>query len=493
MWKKLREIYKDNIKRQFNYLKLNRTIMLLFFLSTIFFLLQHKTFLSWDFSAYLINAKYLFHGEDYFEVYRAPLISVLLGIFLFLGNIGPYVYIVFVSSVFFISTIKLADSIHTNYLQKKRISKEITRIFFYLLVLTPFTLLFGLTEGTELLGLAFFQLFIAYLILDKPSGQYLGLAFLSRYNFLIFGIFLLINKDYKKVLKNLSLFIITILPWLIFNKYKWGNLFTSIVDSYYLNILSRQGMIERFNFLNIINPIGYLLPLLIIGLFAILISKEFKQKTTLLFIAIYGMLIFELYKIPFKIDRYAFNMITPIAFFSLIGIFWIVKNNKNIKKYILVLLFSIFITTIIILLASQINTNQSNKIFYESSEIIRSNGLLECKIVSNYWVPVNYYIGNVFFLENIDYSIKNNESVLIFKGYTTLDDRFNMSDIDKYYHLIEEEKWVLLGKESLNNETCAKRHGLDKPLVVNPCIIISTRFSQNKLRETIYNACIWIN
>src|SRR3989344_5483964 len=89
----------------------NILLTILFLISTIFFISQHYLDLSWDFSAYVINAKFFFYGGDYYEVYRAPLISIFLGIFLILSKFGEYLYILFVCVLFFYSNIRLSKTL----------------------------------------------------------------------------------------------------------------------------------------------------------------------------------------------------------------------------------------------------------------------------------------------------------------------------------------------------------------------------------------------
>lgn len=484
---------KDICKNLFHFYKSNRILILLFFLSTTFFLIQHWLVLSWDFSAYLINAKYFFQEGDYFEVYRAPLVSILLGIFLFFGRIAEYVYIIFVSGIFFVSVIRLSDATYERYLKKSFANKETVRMFFYLFLLTPFLLTYGLIEGTELLGLSLFQLFLAGILLNKTCGHYLGLAFLTRYNFMIFGFFILFNRDYKKILKNIITFLLTISPWLIYNRYKWGNFLASFIDSYYLNVLSRHGVVEPFSFLSLIQPIGYLLPFLILGCISIFFKKEWKNKASLLFLLTFIMLLLEVSNIPFKLARYMFNMITPIAFFSVIGMEQIIKRWPRKKDIFIGVFIFLFLISAILVITYDVEINKVNKVFHEAAIEIKSYGFENCKIVSNYWVPVNYYSGNVFYLNDLDYSIYLNESVLLFKGYITFDDTFNISDINKYNRLIDKENWVLLGKENLTNQTCAKKHSWDKPMTSEHCEIISNMFSWTGLNKNIGQLCLLVN
>jgi len=80
---------KEIIEKTKIFIKENFLLASLFILSTLFFLIQHYFIFSWDFAAYLMNAKYLFYGGEYFEVYRAPIISLILGPLLIFCKFAP--------------------------------------------------------------------------------------------------------------------------------------------------------------------------------------------------------------------------------------------------------------------------------------------------------------------------------------------------------------------------------------------------------------------
>ncbi|MCA9485758.1 MAG: hypothetical protein KC506_02855, partial [Nanoarchaeota archaeon] len=181
-------------------------IIITFLIATTFFLLQHHWDLDWDFSSYVINANYHFHGGDYVEIYRAPLASLILGPLLFLGKTGEFFYVVLVSVLFLISNLHLGKTLHSKYFKKFRLTEREFQIIFYLLSLNGFTIYFGTLVGTELLSLAFFELFLSFLLREKYSGQFLALAVLTRYNFLIFAPLMFLNKNIKKILINFALF-----------------------------------------------------------------------------------------------------------------------------------------------------------------------------------------------------------------------------------------------------------------------------------------------
>jgi len=131
----------------------NKLTIALFFFATAFFLYQHSLGIAWDFASYSLNAEYIFFGGDYFEWFRAPLASFLIGLFTFFILplwVAEYLYIIFVSTLFLYSCLRFCKSF--------KLKPEL----FYILILNPFTILVGLAVGTELLTLSFLMLFLSW-------------------------------------------------------------------------------------------------------------------------------------------------------------------------------------------------------------------------------------------------------------------------------------------------------------------------------------------
>ena len=486
-----------------NFFLENPLVTILFVFATTFFLVQHYFDFSWDFAAYLINAKYLFYGGNYFEVYRAPMISLILAPLLLFGKAAPYLYIFLVSCLFLYSTKKLSDALYEKHFTKFNITKKTILFLFYFFSLNIFTLTFGLVVGTELLALSFFQLFLAYFILNKNSGHWLALAFLSRYNFFIFVPFLFLNKSLKKILKNLSLFFIVTFPWLLFNKIHWGNFFTSIADAFYLNVFSRLDRFQPFHFSSLFVITNWFLPFFIIGLLVPVIllirSRDWKissYKYEILFAIILVLFFYDIYTIPFKVIRYMFNMSLPIAFFSTLGTIFIIKNlhKENLKKTFTIVLMVGFFVSLVILCQQSFKIDNSDKMYLDAANGIEELGLTECQVLSPHWVPVNYYTGNVrFFPYTIQESINKNEIALIFYNYPTMDDLFDKSSIDNYSQLMKTETYVIIANENITTKNCIKNQGYSTPMVSNPCENLSKKFHSEFISSTFYKTCRIIN
>jgi hypothetical protein len=457
---------------------------------------------SWDFVSYIANAKYLFYEGSYFEVYRAPIVSLILAIFLWMGKIAEYLFIIIVSLIHLYSIIQLSDSLYDKYLFRYKLKKETVRFLFYLFSLSPFVLSYGLSIGTELLALSFFQLFLANFIEDKNSGAYLALAVLTRYNFLLFFPFLFFNKKIKKILLNLGSFLIVLFPWFLFNFLKFGNWFTSIVDSYFLNIVSRQDAVQPFNFSALLYVISWLLPFLIIGL-GFFLSNLIKEKKKVLdfryeflFLIISLLFLWDFYHTPFKIARYTFNLSLPIAFFCVLGAIYLLKKMKT-KEFrqsilLILLLFSIIISLFV--LAFYYNQRGIDDIYRDAAEDLKELNLQGCKTLSPHWVPINYYLEQSSLLTyDIGIAIYNKEIVVIFQNYPTMDDEYDIERLESYNQLKNTEDYIIFGKENITSDDCKKWQGFDSSMISDQCIVISSMFKNIGLDKFASKMCNLVN
>jgi hypothetical protein len=482
------ESIKEHIKK--NYLAFS-----LYVLITTYFLFQHYAFLSWDFSAYVLNARYLFYGGSYFELYRAPLMPILIGFFMIFGSIGEYIYIFFSSTLFYISIFKLSKLLKRNFFSEKS-NESVLFFFLYFLINGTFVYRYGTLVGTELLSLSFFILFLTYFLEDKYSGHFLALAFLTRYNFVFFLPLIILRKDYKKIIMDFVLFFICAFPWFLWNFVNYGNWFSSFIDSYFLNVYSRQHIIEPFNWMYFLNVFGWKLPLFMIGLFVlgyILFNKKRAKpkKIIIIFVITFIIIFYDVYSTPFKVERYLFNFILPIAVFSLFGLLFLINRFKIPMKVVI----SVFLILFLISLSGNIIFTKksigSREVFSNTAEVIKQEGILHCNIRSSIWVPVSYYTENVYFLDvGIEEAIKRGNIVLIFKGVSTIDDRFTVDEIKIYEPFYENDRIILFG----DKENCTQKfepfnfahHG-------DLCWVLSSKFKGEKLNKIVFNICEIIN
>jgi len=431
---------------------LNFLLVFLWIFSTAFFIWQHSTGLSWDFMSYTLNAKYFLSQGAYFEWYRPPLTSFLIGIFSVFGwKIAEYFFIISVSSLYFFSSIKLAE--------KFNINKEI----FYALSITPFLLINSMYVGTELLSFALLQLFIAY-IGDKKAPFFLALATLTRYNLITFFPLLLLSKNLKKFFRDTIIFIGLWLPWLVFNFISTGNPIASLMDSYALNIKFRGYMTMPFDFSHLLMVIGFLSPFFIVGIYYALKGQIEKKKLDIPFLTMFfviALTIFSYAKIPFKTSRYLFDLTLPAAYFSVISICKI-KSEQIKKGIVYILIISSIISVYIIAADTSTLVKLENPSNYTGILPEISPYVKNCALASNAWVHLNYLYKitteSAPSAEILDYKINQGYRVLLFKHITEPSYTFDREFIKKFQILKENERYILLGKEDL----CADAKKADK-------------------------------
>ncbi len=392
-------------KKVKNWILENKYLLLVFLITTIFFIVHRFLIYSWDYSVYVLNAKHFFNNGFYFEILRPPLVPIIIGI---LGGIFGYfladiLFVILVSFLFFSAT----------YLLTKEL--KINTLLFYVLLLTPTTLAYGLFAGTELLFLALILFAIYFLIKDNYwAGALLGLAALTRYTGIILGILILFLKSTKKKVIAALLFLLAFIPWFIYNKINYGNFFTSIADQYYQNITYRQEIIQTPQIAHILQQMSVILAIIFILGVIYLFIKSFKQKIKLDIFkkiepkhkkAIFIILLISVYTIynylttPLKDQRYLFLLVLFFSVFFYCFFLFLysnlqVKCQKIIAKKLPLISLAIFIVTVLaILLVFKITVNNATdrSFFYDTIEIYKDQDLPNCVVYSNYWVYVNEY------------------------------------------------------------------------------------------------------
>lgn len=406
-------------------LKENVLILVVFVFSTIFFIYQHTTGISWDFASYVLNAKYIFNKGTYFEWFRPPLTPFIIGIFSLFGwKIAEYLYIIFASGLFFFSSIKFSE--------KNKIQKEL----FYIISLSFFTLNNGLNVGTELLSLSLLQLFLAYIDVSK-SGLFVGLSILVRYNNIIYAPLLLFQKDTKKILISFAILAMVFLPWFFFNFYKTGDPFTSLVDLYMMNIRFRGEYRQSPNLKHIIEVTNVFTPLMILGLIYKIKKNDKNSRIIFLFLLLTLM---SYFMTPFKNSRYLFNIILPTAYFSCI-IF-----KKNIRGAILLLIFGINVILSVY--------------FFQPLESIDmfKNAVKEldrCETKSNAWIVLEYLgfeSSSSPWDHQVSEIINNGTRLLFFYSINDPDYVHNETFINQFNIINKTGSYLLLGLPSVCNK-----------------------------------------
>jgi len=325
-------------------------------LSAVFFaslaVFIHYRYLFWDFCAYKLSGEYLLGiSGRYFEVFRPPLTPVLLTAF---GTAGYFV----------LAEILLAIAA---FLVSKRLSLD--PLIFYFLVQAPAVVVFSVTEGSEVLALAFGLLALAFY--DSPlAGAFLGLAFLTRYSMVLYALPLLYLARYhyrsrpRLFVHQILAFLLVVAPWLAYNYVNLGNPLASMLDFTFLNGPARSYMWHWPD----LSFIFVLLPTLLLA-----VPTSRKQGVwwilAVVILAVY-------FTTPFRALRYVIPAVPLLA----------VPAAENVQRSGARRSLTIFIVVVSILGALVIAGNVEGIDPHPFVSAAYSFG--NCTAVSNAWVPL---------------------------------------------------------------------------------------------------------
>ncbi len=481
----------------------DKKMLILFILVTAYFIFQHQASLSWDFSSYVENAKYLFSGGTYFEPLRPPLMPFILGILSIFGfSMAEYLYIILISALFMHSSAKLAEALRFD------------KVAFYAVSLNAYILISGLYNGTELLSVALLELSIAAVIKKEAiSGFYLGLSALARYTGLgLFPVLLLLGNP-KKIVKSMILFSIPIGIWFLYNYIRFGNLFTSIADQYANNILYRDYLIQPANPLHFLAVLNIFVPFFIIGLAlgiyslaqyiykgrenirSCLKSAFDNRKAEILMLAILIFSVMSYMNIPMKDPRYLFTLTVPAIYYSYLGIRY---AAKKIGKKTAALAIVMFLMTFSLVLTAEITRMDGKplikELYYDTPYIyldaigtLKNAGIEDCSLMSNAWVLMNY-LGQPSEpstrREFVEEDIENGKIMLFFFTIGEPDYVRDKQFIESLPIIYQDNSYIILGKKDicLPQEVVDTSYLEDLKRIVyrrdnmtintNPCIIL---------------------
>ena len=492
-----------------NFIIENKIFVILFILSTTYFIVEQFFNLSWDLSVFTLNAQYLFAESLYFEVGRPPLPSVIIGLYGMIFNwaTAQVLYKITVSTLFAFSIYKLAKTIKFN------------PAVLYALSLNVYVLLRGLSVGTELLSLSLLTLTVVMILKNNAlSGIFLGLTALTRYTALAMFPFLIFHFKTNKIIKSLILFSIVVGSWLLYNLFKFGNMFESIANQYFLNVINRQYMVSPPNIIHFIEVFNVLTPFFLIGFIASIIiltkktinvlknkkksrTKSFKKlfnenKTDIIMLLLTFYVTYNYLTTPLKISRYLFFLVLPGIYFSYKGLNNLLKKY-GLQKYLL--------TSSLIILAISTLILSSFFIYFESAdpyeksiEVLDQFNLTNCYVESNVW-PLISYLGKQaapsprqsFVNESID----DGKILLLFKTAREPEYASDPEFINQFPVIYEDYSIYVVGKKDCKpeepfhksyaqqfNEFIYKREGYE--VNTNPCFLL---FRNHELLEKTCN------
>jgi hypothetical protein len=386
---------------------IKRKYLLIVLITAVFLIYFYSKFIFWDVSAYLAQAKYYLGMIKYHEPLRPPLLPLILIPFVWISNKLALAF-------FIIFTMGITIWVIEKYSNEFGFNKSV----FTLLLLNFATVSLGFIAGPDFLALLFLMLFSYYLIYSNFGGLFLSLAILLRYNFVLLTPLIILpliierNKNgLKKSIYNFIFFCIPLILWFIYNKIKYGNFFTSILESYALNYTFRINVFNLSKTLSlnsIFINLNYIFIFFIVALIILYLKRKNitfnKSKSSIilnsLIIGIMGL--YTHLKIPIIDSRFLLPITFPIILISAIGISKIKRDSilKNLKIILIILFTLSLISTGVFYYSTMYNKSLVN-------EELQELKTYDIDFVSNYWVYLDSIGYNTLFMPyNINF-IKN--------------------------------------------------------------------------------------
>ncbi|MFB6175219.1 MAG: hypothetical protein ABEJ87_04550 [Candidatus Nanohalobium sp.] len=300
LYLKVRQKLGEKLPEEVGWLSLS---MLLF--STLLMFQLHSMGWSWDFSVYSMIGEYMFHGGFYMEWLRPPVASTLMGLLQFIMSqrAAEYVFILLSALSLFYSSLQFSREFETGFEA------------FYILMMTPVAIFYSTMAGTEMLSLAFAMMFLADLEKPERAGLWLGLAFLTRYNYGLLIPLTLLQLDFRKYIKTGAVAGLLLVPWLVYNYVMTGSFLTSFGNFLMLNVFLRYtgSPIAWENFLFIGIPSVLMFLLLYRKDARREIGLDLENAAVLLF---GGLTVISYVTAEIRSLRYLYPLILPIGFYA---------------------------------------------------------------------------------------------------------------------------------------------------------------------------------
>lgn len=413
----------------------NKIIIIAFALSTIWFMAQHASGLSWDFSVYVLNGRYLLWDGLYYDWNVAPVVPVLLGLFQPFGPLAEYMFILLASLVWLAACLKFADSF------------GLDRRILYVLALNPAVLVFGLRNGTELLAASMLLLFLSEWFARKKARGALALAVatLVRYPSMIFAP-LLLTADWKKFVKGILLAACLISTWLAFNWAVAGNPLASIENSFALNAMQNEYVKPIVNVPELLVFINFVIPLAAVG---ILTRLKSAKKMDYVMLVIFGLMIATFAFMAVKDVRYIFATTVPAMYFGAAVL-------RNSKKNLLWAILSASLAIAVLATIAIPHLRPELPGMYVSALADADN----CMFASNAWIFMNYLglpTEPTPWNEQIDEKIDAGYRLLMFKPDAEPEWQHNSTFTSGLPMIAETDAYVIFG----HKDRCAPQIAVD--------------------------------
>jgi len=295
---------------------------------------------------------------------------------------------------------------------------------------------------------------------------------------MFFPLFLL-DIDRKKLVFNLLLFVLTLLPWFGYNFYATGDMLTSMANSYALNIKARFYIKEPFTYAHLLQVSLFATPLVLFGviksiksckssyssfwktpngkglsLFDRIFQFIKKERINFTFLLILAISLYQFNSISFKHIQYLFSMVLPVSYFSVIGVAPLKKISKRFLKLTAVLILILNLFYLIVLDATYPYENDAK--FNESIKLMQSLGIAECRTLSNGWAILNYLKKNSEPFpreELVQKTVEEGNFILLFYRANEPEYVKNTTFLKTFPVILNTEEFILIGNLTKCNPT----------------------------------------
>ena len=369
-------------------------ILSLFIALSVFFSLEFYYIRIWDYLVRIMDAQFFFHGGTYFEIPRAILESVIIGLYGFvMGPLAIYGFIITATVIFFLAVYDFSKAF------------KLKMLLVLLILMNPYIIFYTMQAGSELMVFSFLILFVAEVKRGRAfyAGLFFVLAFISKYYaifFIILALFL-INKDIRKSLEKILVFIgsslLFISPYLAYNLIFFHNFIYSFASSVKEN--AGGGLIPALpsNFLYLMLEFAFLAAVIAIVVIRSLLFKT-KERTHWLSFKNNGLMLLV---VAFLIGAYIFGtsahslgggyrfILGAVIFSTLIVSLALNKRDTGwmFALAVIGIIFAIFI------LMSFADDGHINKVEMQTAISLFKSvyNTTNCTVQSNQWVELNYY------------------------------------------------------------------------------------------------------
>lgn len=331
---------------------------LVFILAILAFLIRafpiDLSYFFWDETVYLLNAEYFASGSaPYTEIItRPPFLSFIL---------SPFTENIEIFSRLILSLLN-SLLIPVVYLLGKELNKKIGLMSSFFVAFFPFHIMAGKWIMTDALSALFISLTVLLFwkglknnktIFTYLGAFFLGISILTKFTNLILFIILLpliiyFRKNYSKrnILISFFIFIITVLPYLIFNYKLFDSMFYTFERAFHV-VRTAEPVSFLFTLFSIYDFFGIIILLFfVLGIYNIIKKKELNFQYFLIFWSLFSLIFYIILlqrgvakplTIEWEVERFLFPAFIPIIIIASYSIQRFFKKTSYI--YIIIIIF----------------------------------------------------------------------------------------------------------------------------------------------------------